>query len=68
MNYYWCCEVGNHPFTTQDGHSWVPFKFWTKMVQGLPSLTIGRMQHNIGVFAFMFPFLVSPHLLCYFFK
>jgi hypothetical protein len=23
-DYYWCCEVRNHPSTRQDGHSWGP--------------------------------------------
>jgi hypothetical protein len=45
----------------------VPCKFRIKMVKSLPSLTIHRMRHNIGVFAFTFPFLMPPHLLrCFF--
>jgi hypothetical protein len=46
---------------------WVPCKFRIKTVKSLPSLTIRRMGHNIGVFALTFPFLMPPHLLhCFF--
>jgi hypothetical protein len=44
----------------------VPSKFWIKAVQGLPSFCINRMRHNIRVFTITFPFLVPPHLFCYF--
>jgi hypothetical protein len=48
---------------------WVPCKFRIKMVKSLPSLTIYRMGRNIGIFSFMFPFLIMPpHLLRCFFE
>jgi hypothetical protein len=52
---------------TKTNTPWVPCKFRIKTVKSLPSLTIHRMGHNIGVFAFPFPFLMPPHLLhCFF--
>jgi hypothetical protein len=46
----------------------VPYKFWIKAVQGLPSFSISRMRHNIWVFAVMFSFLVLYHLFRCFFR
>jgi hypothetical protein len=46
----------------------VTCKFWIKAVQGLPSLTISRMRHNIRVFTITFPFLVLPYLFRCFFR
>jgi hypothetical protein len=52
---------------TKTNTPWVPCKFRIKMIKSLPSLTIRRIGHNIGVFAFMFPFMMPPHLLrCFF--
>jgi hypothetical protein len=52
---------------TKTNTPWFPCKFRIKMVKSLPSLIIRRMGHNIGIFTFMFPFLMSPHLLrCFF--
>jgi hypothetical protein len=47
---------------------WIPCKFRIKMVKSLSSLAIRRMGHNIRVFTFTFPFVMPPHLLCYFFR
>jgi hypothetical protein len=45
-----------------------PYKFWIKMVQSLPSLTIRRMRHNIDIFPIIFPFLMPSHLFRCFFR
>jgi hypothetical protein len=47
---------------------WVPCKIRIKTIKSLPSLAIYRMRHNIGVFTFMFPFMMPHHLLHYFFR
>jgi hypothetical protein len=60
-------KARNHPSINQDEHSLGPPKLYIKIVQSMPSLGIRRMQHNIGIFAITYPFLVPPHLLCRFF-
>jgi hypothetical protein len=52
---------------TKTNTPWVPCKFRIKTIKNLPSLAIRRMGHNIGVFAFTFPFTMPPHLLRFFF-
>jgi hypothetical protein len=47
---------------------WVPCKFRIKTIKSMPSLAIRWMGHNIGVFAFTFPFMMLPHLLHCFFE